>query len=115
MSCNCKKPNTNLELEKTETTNRLKILNTIFNFLTFLLVFVISVPMVVPFVGYLLFKSIVLKDNTINTFNLFYKIGKKLMESEDSSDDGELEDDDDDNYELELEDVELVNVEESNK
>jgi hypothetical protein len=114
MSCNCKKPNTNLELEKTETTNRLKILNTIFNFLTFLLVFVISVPMVVPFVGYLLFKSIVLKDNTINTFNLFYKIGKKLMESEDSSDDGELEDDDD-NYELELEDVELVNVEESNK
>lgn len=115
MSCNCKKPNTNLEIEKIESTNGLKILNTIVNFLTFLLVFVISIPIVIPFVGYLLFKAIVLKDNTINTFNLFYKMGKKLMERGDSSDDGEFGDDDNDNYELELEDVELVNVEESNK
>ena len=115
MSCNCKKTNTNLEIEKTESTNGLKILNTIVNFLTFLLVFVISIPIVIPFVGYLLFKAIVLKDNTINTFNLFYKMGKKLMERGDSSDDGEFDDDDNDNYELELEDVELVNVEESNK
>ena len=55
MSCNCKKPNTNLEIEKIESTNGLKILNTIVNFLTFLLVFVISIPIVIPFVGYLLF------------------------------------------------------------
>ena len=116
MSCNCKKPNTNLELEKTETTKRLKILNTVINFITFLLLFVISVPMVIPFVGYMLFKSIVLKDSTVNTFNLFYKLGKKLIEKEDKINDEDNEfDDEDDNYEWELEDVELVNIEESYK
>jgi hypothetical protein len=115
MSCNCKNQSDETNVEKTEATKNVKVLNTIVNFLIFLILFVISVPLVIPFVGYMLFKSIVLKDNTINTFNLFYSLGKKLMEKESESDDIDFDDEDDDNYELELEDVELVNIDENNK
>jgi hypothetical protein len=115
MSCNCKNQNDETNIEKIEITKNVKFLNTIVNFLIFLILFVISVPLIIPFVGYMLFKAVVLKDNTINTFNLFYNLGKKLMEKENESDDIDLDDEDDDNYELELEDVELVNVDENNK
>lgn len=113
MSCNCKNSNNELEFEKIETTNKVKVLNIIINFLTFLLLFIISVPVVIPLVGYLLFKLVVLKDNTINMFGLLYKLGKKLLDKETDEIDDELnDDDDDDDYELELEDVEVVNIEE---
>jgi hypothetical protein len=113
MSCNCKKPSNELESNSTKSDSNYKIINIFVNFLIFLILFVISIPLIIPFVGYILFKVIVLKDNTINTFNLFYKLGKKLMEKENESDDIDFEDDD--NYELELDDVELVNVDENNK
>jgi hypothetical protein len=106
MSCNCKKPSNELSSNDIKSNGGYKVLNTIINFITFLIVLTITIPFVIPLLGYLLFKSIVLKDSTINTFNLFYLIGKKLIK--DDGDDGE--DLDNEEYELELEDLELVNL-----
>lgn len=108
MSCNCKKPSNELSSNDIKSNGGYKVLNTIINFITFLIVFIISTPLVIPLLGYLLFKSIVLKDSSINTFNLFYLIGKKLIKEDNDLNDGE--DFDNEEYELELEDLELVNL-----
>ena len=112
MSCNCKNDKKSAPVSSDTPKSGLKVINTIVNFITFLLVFSFSIPLIIPIIAYLFFKLIVLKDNTVNMFPLFYKMGKTLaqsVKSDDDTDDGEV--DYSDNYEFELEDIELVNVE----
>jgi hypothetical protein len=110
MGCNCKNTSVDLQSQKIETKSKNKIVNSILNFITFLLVFSIAIVVVIPFVIYVLFKSIVLRDNTVNMSSLFLKFAKKLMEKDnDDDDDDELDYELYDNSDYELTDVDTVN------
>jgi hypothetical protein len=109
MGCNCK----NQKIESTinlETKSKNKIINTVLNFIIFLFIFILVIPISIPFIGYILFKTIVLNNGEINMTSLLLKFGKKLMENEDKDD----EDDDDDEL-YENDDYELTEYDEVNK
>lgn len=107
MGCNCKNTSTNTEVEIEEKTNKLKVVNTVLNFILFLILTCITIPFVIPFIIYVLFKSIVLKNNNINMISSFMKLSKKLIESEKNDEEGEYQVYE--NNEYELMDVESVN------
>jgi hypothetical protein len=108
MGCNCKNPSVNTEDEVIEKTNKLKVVNTILNFILFLVLTCLVIPFVIPFIIYVLFKSVVLKNNNINMISSFMKLSKKLIESEKNGEDTE-EYQVYENNEYELMDVESVN------
>jgi len=95
MGCNCKTSPSDIQNVKLETKSKNKIINSILNFITFLLVFTVAIPIIIPLVAYILFKSIVLRDNQVNMSSLFLKFAKKLMVNE-------ANDDDEDGSEYEL-------------
>ena len=108
MGCNCKNPSVNTEDEVIEKTKKLKVVNTILNFILFLILTCLVIPFVIPFIIYVLFKSIVLKNNNINMISSFMKLSKKLIESE-KDDEKDEEYQVYENNEYELMDVESVN------
>lgn len=110
MSCkSCKKPSEfkprkNVLNEKQ--TTGVKIRNYFFNTLLFLILTLIIVPIAVPAIIYILFKSIVL-EQSINIFPFLVYISKKIAtkygEEDDEEENEEGEDFDEENYDYELE------------
>lgn len=109
MGCNCKNSSVNIEELEVEKTNKVKIGNTVLNFILFLVLTCVVIPFVIPFIIYVLFKTIVLKNNNNNLMPMLLKVSKKIIGKEG------YEDESDDDYQVfqnndyELMDVESVN------
>ena len=106
MSCNsCKKkqtPITNLS-EKNTPNSRLSIFfGYVLKVFSFLIVFSLTIPIIIPLLGFVLFKTIVL-NKSLDIYPMILYIGKKIFsdkkedEEEEEVDLSELNDDD---YEL---------------
>jgi hypothetical protein len=108
MGCNCKNPSVDTEELEVKKTNKVKIGNTILNFILFLVLTCIVIPFVIPFIIYVLFKTIVLKNNNNNLIPMLLKVSKKIIGNEDE---GKTDEDYQvyENNEYELMDVESVN------
>jgi hypothetical protein len=108
MGCNCKNPSVDTEELEVEKTNKVKIGNTILNFILFLVLTCVVIPFVIPFIIYVLFKTIVLKNNNNNLIPMLLKVSKKIIGNEDE---GKTDEDYQvyENNEYELMDVESVN------
>ena len=109
MGCNCKNSSVEAENEKIEKSNKIKVFNIVLNFIAFLIVTCIVIPLIVPFIIYALFKTIVLRNSDMNVTSSLLKLGKKIMEKENSNKDDESYDLFENNDDYELTDVETVN------
>jgi uncharacterized membrane protein len=109
MGCNCKNSSVETESEKIEKTNKIKVFNIALNFIAFLIVTCIVIPLIIPFTIYVLFKTIVLRNSDMNVTSNLLKLGKKMMEKENSNKDDESYDLFENNDDYELTDVESVN------
>jgi hypothetical protein len=108
MSCNCKNSglDTNLEINLEEKKNNFNIL---LNFITFLLILPLILVVIIPATIYIMFKSIVLRDNKINVMSMLVKIGKNTLTKEVEDDEVE-EEYDEEELEYELTDFDYVNT-----
>ncbi len=105
MSCNCKNSDLNgeLEINHEESKNNFNI---VLNFITFLLILPFTLIVIIPATTYIMFKSLVLRDNKINVMGMLVKIGKNTL-SKDI--DEEIEEEyDEDELEYELTDFDYI-------
>jgi hypothetical protein len=105
MSCNCKNSDLNgeLEINHEESKNNFNI---VLNFITFLLILPFTLIVIIPATTYIMFKSLVLRDNKINVMSMLVKIGKNTL-SKDI--DEEIEEEyDEDELEYELTDFDYI-------
>jgi hypothetical protein len=105
MSCNCKNSDLNGELEINHEQSKNNF-NIVLNFITFLLILPFTLIVIIPATTYIMFKSLVLRDNRINVMSMLVKIGKNTL-SKDI--DEEIEEEyDEDELEYELTDFDYI-------
>lgn len=108
MSCGCKSGGNqyNNDVNQLPLTNSNIFLRVLFFLISFGLVIILTIPLILPFIGYMLFNSLVLKKSTNLTKPLF-NIGKIIKKTSskgftenDDNDYEDLEDINPDDYEL---------------
>jgi hypothetical protein len=124
MGCNCKNEklseviksvDENIKYDNNNNSTALKIINYTFKTFLFLIVSVLSLPIVVIFTFYVLFKTLVLGDS-INMTGAITSIGKalKLNKGNDNNEEDEDLIDEDSEDEYEVYDVDDITVEKKN-